>query len=169
MGEINRGSLPELVKFSRQVGKSRGKSVKSRLFPTFCSKSGKVEMLPDFPWFFPIFPDFSRCFWPKKEGKTRGKSQFSPILSRKFKDSDLDPIPILGQIGRGHLDLDPTRFLSRYYPPRDISPIVDWDGLSSRSWQHVGTGELLKSWSRLYRDRGVPPWFISHIPGLLYK
>ena len=58
----NRGGLPELVKFSRQVGKSRGKSGKVGEIPTFCSKSGKVEMLPDFPRFFPIFPDFSRCF-----------------------------------------------------------------------------------------------------------
>ena len=57
-------------------------------------------MLPDFPRFF-------------------------PILSRKFEDSDLDPIPICWKVGIGHpdpipicwkigighpdLDLDPTR------------------------------------------------------------
>ena len=36
--------------------------------------------------------------------------------------------PDMGEEDRGglpDLDLDPTRFLSRYYPPRDISPMVD--------------------------------------------
>ena len=35
--------------------------------------------------------------------------------------------PDMGEEDRGglpDLDLDPTRFLSRYYPPRDISPMV---------------------------------------------
>ena len=36
---------------------------------------------------------------------------------------DLDPKSRSGFFNLPDLDLDPTRFLSRYYPPRDISPI----------------------------------------------
>ena len=119
-------------------------------------------MLPDFPRFFPIFPDFSRCFWPKKDGKTRGKSRFSPILSRKFEDSDLDPIPICWKVGIGHpdpipicwkigighpdLDLDPTR------PDfcRDLIPLE-----ISRTWlPHSIDGPFpeLKLWPFFHSD-----------------
>ena len=48
-------------------------------------------------------------------GKNRGK------LGIGLPDPDLSK----NQGGLPDLDLDPTRFLSRYYPPRDISPISD--------------------------------------------
>ena len=47
-------------------------------------------------------------------GKNRGK------LGIGLPDPDLSK----NQGGLPDLDLDPTRFLSRYYPPRDISPII---------------------------------------------
>ena len=80
---------PELIKFLRQVGKNRD----------FLLKIGKSR---DVTRLSSTFLDFPQCFWPKKDGKSQGKSRFSPILSRKFKDSDLDPIPICWKDGIGH-------------------------------------------------------------------
>ena len=143
-------------------------------------------MLPDFPRFFPIFPDFSRCFWPKKDGKTRGKSRFSPILSRKFEDSDLDPIPICWKVGIGHpdpipicwkigighpdLDLDPTRpDFCRDLIPLEISRTslleghVALSGSTDIFWYSSNQISLTISWLSLH----TPAMFL-HISVRLY-
>ena len=52
-------------------------------------------------------------------GKNRGK------LGIGLPDPDLSK----NQGGLPDLDLDPTRFLSRYYPPRDISPMAAVDAI----------------------------------------
>ena len=39
--------------------------------------------------------------------------------------------------GLPNLDLDPTRFLSRYYPPRDISPISDLDQIKQKKFYSI--------------------------------
>ena len=62
MGEINRGGLPELIKFSRQVGKSRGKSGKVGEIPTFPDFLLKIGKSRDVTRLSSIFPDFSRLF-----------------------------------------------------------------------------------------------------------
>ena len=58
----SRDGLPELIKFSRQVGKSRGKSGKVGEIPTFPDFLLKIGKSRDVTRLSSIFPDFSRLF-----------------------------------------------------------------------------------------------------------
>ena len=118
---------------------SREKSGFTRFCPTF----------PHFPWLFPTLPDFSWFFYLKMPGKieensgegiltrpefwdgsgcptrSRSRSQFVkksgwPSLSRSRPDPTR-PDPTRPDLTRP----DPTQLWLIYFPPWDISPILD--------------------------------------------
>ena len=108
-------------------------------------KLGLSLIFPDFPQFIPTFLDFSwlSLIFPnfftlkgrEKLRKTRDRaSQHSPNFGTGRVPLP-DPDPDLSKSWDGHsdLDLDRTRFLLRYYPPRDILPMVElyWHGFKS--------------------------------------
>ena len=98
----------------------------SKLSPLNCWSSStfrlKVRESWDFPWFFPTFCLKLWGDWPKRIGKSQGKSQFSPILSRN--------LILMQSWDRGDFLIPtrscpvPSRCLSGLYPPWDISPMV---------------------------------------------
>ena len=112
---IGQARLPPRF-FLKCRDKSRWPSQFFKKFEVSREKSGLSPIFLDFPQFPLIFPNFTRFFfWPKMAGKIEENSGTLP-------DPDLDLSKNWG--GLPDLDLDPTWFLSRYYPPRDISPMV---------------------------------------------
>ena len=86
---------------AKKIGKSQDIS---RFSPTLGSKIGKSWGYPDSP---------------RLKTENRGESRYIPTLPespRNFKQSGRPP--------RSRSRPVPTRFLSGFYPPRDISPIV---------------------------------------------
>ena len=108
--------------FSKSRDKSRPNLDSPRLFGW---KSGRVEAIPTLP-----------DFW-LKVGESRDWPRLSSNCLGNFESRgglpDLDFLKSRG--GLPDLDLDPTRFLSRYYPPRDISPMPDVQTLTD--WKHL--------------------------------
>ena len=112
LGEISRGGHPDFWEKSGRVEichpESRDEKVGMSL------KLGKVEDIP-------TLPDFRL-----KIRESRDWPRFILNCPEISKSRIVLPDPDLSKSWDGHsnLDLDPTQFLSRYYPPRDISLMV---------------------------------------------
>ena len=75
------------------------------------------------PISIPTRPDFCWDIIPLEISRL---SEYTADMGEEDRGGLPDPDPNLSKNRGGlpYLDLDPTRFLSRYYPPRDISPIA---------------------------------------------
>ena len=135
MGGEDRGGLLDLDPKSRSGfltsrliptlrDRSRWPSRSFKMFEVSYKQSGLSPIYPDFPRFIPTFLDFSQLssifpdlFLTKKPKKNWGKLRFPPRSRSRFVKKSGWPF-------RSRSRPDPTLCLSRYYPPRDISPMV---------------------------------------------
>ena len=119
---ISRLSYPKSGYFEDNEGEKKSRD--NSRFP------GKFEIISIFPD-SSKYPDLSRLLSNKiPMPPTRPDFLLRPPRSRSrfFKKSGRPP--------RSRSRPDSTRFLSRYYPPRDISPIVDGQWLW-KAWQRT--------------------------------